>query len=481
MELILIPLIAALLAAFLNNRLAKLFAFSVSVIQLGITLYFLSQFNNDGTLSHVVTKTWMDGLGFSFNIGMDGISMLMVLLTNLLVPCILLLTWDNESDKKGYHALILLMQAALIGVFCATDGLLFYIFWELALIPIYFICAIWGGENRLKITLKFFIYTFVGSLAMLASLIYLYLKTPYPHSFDISQLVDVILVGDQAIWVALGFLFAFAVKIPVFPFHTWQPDTYTVAPTGGTMMLSGIMLKMGLFGLIRWFLPLFPETLAIIQWPFIILCVIGIIYGAVIAIRQDDLKRLIAYSSISHVALIAAGIMTATLTGIQGSLFQMFSHGINIVALFGCVWIIEKHTGTRSISALGGLAKKSPVFAVLMILAVFGTLAVPLTNGFVGEFLLLNSLFTFNATLSVFAGLTIILCAVYILRMYQLGMFGEAKSDTTVKPLTTQYIALFVLAGIIIATGIFPQPLFDLTSSSVHHIIEQATTLVNIK
>lgn len=475
MELILIPIFAALLAAFLKNKMAKFFALVVSLIQLTITLVFLFKFNNDGSFSHVWELQWMNEIGFNIRCSMDGISMLMVLLTNVLVPCILLLTWDTSEENRGYHALILLMQGALIGVFCAADGLLFYIFWELALIPIYFICAIWGGENRLKITLKFFIYTFVGSLAMLASLLFLYLKTPYPHSFEIGKLVDVILFDKEAVWVSLGFLFAFAVKIPIFPFHTWQPNTYTTSPTGGTMLLSGIMLKMGLFGLIRWFLPLFPEALPTVQWPFQILCVIGIIYGAIIAIKQDDLKRLIAYSSLSHVALIAGGIMTATVTGIQGALFQMFSHGVNIVALFGCVWIIEKNTGTRSIIALGGLAKKSPVFAVLMILAIFGTLAVPLTNGFVGEFLLLNSIFTFNATLSVFAGLTIVLCAVYILRMYQLGMFGEIKIDVAIKPLTSQYVALFVLAAIILATGIFPQPIFDLTSSSVHHIIEQAT------
>jgi NADH-quinone oxidoreductase subunit M len=373
-----------------------------------------------------------------------------------------------------FYSLVLLMQAALIGVFTSLDGLLFYIFWEFALIPIYFICAIWGDEDRIRITLKFFIYTFVGSLFMLLSLIYLYLQTPAPHSFDIEALYQVKLSGNAALFTLIGFFVAFAIKMPIFPFHTWQPDTYTVAPTGGTMLLSGIMLKMGIYGLIRFMVPTCSLAFTQYSYIFIILAVIGIVYASIIAIQQRDMKRIIAYSSIAHVGLIAAGVMVFNKQGLQGGLIQMLGHGVNVVGLFLACDIIEQRTSTRLLKRLGGIAHVAPRFAVLFMIIMMGSVAVPLTNGFVGEFLLLNAVYTYNPILGAVAGLTIIFCAIYMLRIYQWTMFGETNENTaSFYDLDfREFTLLTILALIVIVCGIFPQPIFDLTAESVNKLLQ---------
>ncbi len=259
---------------------------------------------------------WVEQMGISFKVGMDGFSLLMVLLTNALVPLIIFSTFDREiDDHKNYFSLIFLMQFALVGVFTSLDGFLFYVFWELALIPIWFICLLWGGKDEHASHLKFFIYTLSGSLLMLVGLIYLYLQTPGTHSFDIDSFYALVLSQEQQSWMFWAFFLAFAIKIPVFPFHTWQPDTYTNAPTQGTMLLSGIMLKMGLYGIIRWMLPVIPEGIAEWSWLAIALAVVGILYSSAMAIAQKDFKRLIAYSSIAHVGFIAAGIFSLNMIG----------------------------------------------------------------------------------------------------------------------------------------------------------------------
>jgi len=263
LELIIIPFIAALAVFFGGRKQAAPLALLGSLITLAYTLTVLSGFNTDGQFHLITDFPWLNN-GIRFRTGLDGIGMLLVLLTHVLIPVIVLLQWKrDEADNAGFFGLILLMQAALAGVFSALDGLVFYIFWELALIPVWFICARWGGENRHRITLKFFIYTFLGSVFMLASLLYLYFHTPDTHSFSWEALSAVNLSGNEAMWVGAGLLLAFFIKIPVFPFHTWQPDTYTVSPSSGTMLLSGIMLKMGLFGLVRWYLPMVPEAIAV--------------------------------------------------------------------------------------------------------------------------------------------------------------------------------------------------------------------------
>ena len=318
-------------------------------------------------------------------------------------------------------------------------------------------------------TIKFFIYTFIGSLAMLASLIYLYLKTKN-HSFAYEELLAVQLNHIESIWVGAGFLFAFAVKIPIFPFHSWQANTYTYAPAQGSMLLSGIMLKMGLYGLLRWYMPIAAESISFYQPIIVTLSVIGIIYGAVIAIKQNDLKRLIAFSSLSHVGLIAAGFFTLTEIGIQGGILQMFVHGINVVALFYIVEIIETHAGSRELSGLGGLAKFNRLFAAIYLIVVLGTAAVPFTNGFPGEFMLLKGVFDYNTISGVFAGLTIILCAVYMLRMYQFSMLGESK--TSFKEIGIKQLwPLLILVAIILVIGISPMLILDKVNPSVQKIM----------
>lgn len=425
----------------------------------------------------IVNFPWL-GESVRFNLKVDGLTWLLLLLTNGLIPFIIASQAEDKVSK--ITPLIFLMQIGLNGVFMAFDGLLFYIFWELAMIPIYFITLIHSERERFKTTIRFFIYTFVGSLAMLASLIYLYGKTGY-SSFSYDNLFAVNLSYTESLWVGLGFLLAFLIKIPVFPFHLWQPNTYVWAPAQGSMLLSGIMLKMGLYGLIRWYLLLVPESIDFYQPIVISLAVIGIVYGALIAIRQDDMKRIIAYSSLSHVGLIAAGIMTLTLDGLNGAGLQMLVHGVNVVGLFWGIDLIERTFKSRDLYDLGGLASESKWFTIGFFLFVIGSVAAPLTNGFPGEFMLLKSLFTFNTTVVVFAGLTIILCAIYMLRMFQFSMLGEADEDLNEHgKITTniEVVAFIILSISVILIGVFPQNIIDIINPSMDQILKE---LANVK
>lgn len=481
--LLFIPLAAAIVLLSIRQLPARQIAIAVTLVNLAVTGIALAGFNTDGSFNYEVNLPWVSTAGISFRLGLDGISMLLVLLTNLLAPLIVYTSFSRSFELESrYYGLVLLMTAALNGVFMALDGLLFYVFYELALIPIYFICAIWGGENRVRITLKFFIYTFVGSLFMLVALLAVYLKTPVAateglpaaaHSFAWEHLVAVQLDGSTAWWVMLGFFLAFAVKMPVFPFHTWQPDTYVTAPTGGTMLLSGIMLKMGIYGVIRWMVPLAPEALHAWAPVFLGLAVTGIVYASLIAVKQSDLKRLIAYSSIAHVGLIAAGVIAWNKTGVQGGMIQMLNHGINVVGLFFVVDMLERRLGSRSLLDMGGIAKSAPKFATLFMIVMLGSVAVPLTNGFVGEFLLLNGVWNYNNWLGAAAGLTIIFSAVYMLRAYGLVMFGEANRQTEnfADVDRREWVVLGALAGMVLLFGFFPQIILNLTDGSVNRIL----------
>lgn len=475
LSLILIPLATSLFLLFARpHAAARQWALIATLLNFGVSLFALNGFSTDGSFNHEINLPWVASAGISFRIGLDGISLLMVLLTNLLSPLIVLSSWERpQAPEARYYGLLLMMVGALNGVFMALDGLLFYVFYELALIPIYFICAIWGGESRIRVTLKFFIYTFIGSLFMLVALLYVYLQTPGSHSFRWEDLVSVALPQGAAWWVMLGFFLAFAVKMPVFPFHTWQPDTYTVAPTGGTMLLSGIMLKMGVYGVIRWMVPLAPEAMH--QWTpiFMSLAIIGIVYASIIAVKQSDFKRLIAYSSIAHVGLIAAGVLAWNKTGLQGSLIQMLNHGINVVGLFFIVDLIERRMDTRMMADMGGIAKSAPRFAVLFMIVMLGAVAVPLTNGFPGEFLLLNGVWNYNNWMGAVAGLTIIFGAVYMLRAYGLAMFGAPNAHTAqFKDVSTnEWVVLGVISALVILLGFFPQAVLNLTDGSVNRIL----------
>ena len=475
--LIFFPLIAALLLLFTKGEQVKQIALGATIIEFAIAIFAVTQYQHGNATQFEASYPWIRSLGINFHVGMDGISLLMVLLTTFLVPIIILTSFNKDyRNPSRFYSLVLAMQFALVGVFVSLDGFLFYIFWELALIPIYFICLLWGGEGRAKITFKFFVYTLTGSLFMLGALIYLYLHTEGTHSFDIAAIYKAG-QGLNAIhqgYVFLAIFIAFAIKMPIFPFHTWQPDTYTVAPAQGTMLLAGIMLKMGTYGVIRWLLPVAP--LGVAHWSnvAITLSVIGIVYASCIAIVQKDFKRLIAYSSIAHVGLISAGILACNVQGVQGGMLQMISHGVNVVGLFFIVDILQKRYGTRDIDSLGGIRNLNPQFAVLFLFVLLGSVALPLTNGFVGEFLLLNGVFQFNPWIAAFAGLSVILGAVYMLRSYQSIMLGETNALTgSFAPLSqSEKTVLVILCIAIIGFGVYPKPLLDIAEPSVVKLVD---------
>ncbi len=422
----------AVIGLFIPIRYGNRFASISSLLVFFYSLYLFITFPISADPQYVIDCAWIQSLGIHFKVGMDGISMLLVMLTTFLTPLIIFSIRKSEPRPRAFYSLLLFMEMALIGVFVSMDGFLFYIFWEIALIPIYFICLLWGGRDRVRITLKFFIYTITGSLFMLVALIYLYLHTPGQHSFDIQELYAAgkSLSGHQQCILFWFFFLAFGIKMPIFPLHTWQPDTYTDAPTQGTMMLSGIMLKMGIYGVIRWMIPMLPLGIAQNANYVLWLSVAGVIYAGIIAFTQKDMKRLIAYSSISHVGLIAAGIFAFNQQGLQGGVIQMLSHGINVVGLFFVVDIIQSRTGTRDIGSLGGIRLKAPFLATVFAIIMLGAVALPLTDGFPGEFLLISGVFSFQRIAGAVAGLTIIIGAVYMLRTYQRTMLNETSLET---------------------------------------------------
>ncbi|MFN5889830.1 MAG: NuoM family protein [Bacteroidota bacterium] len=471
MILIFLPVLASIIFALFGRKFNQWIAFVFAAIPMifAVNLFYTSGDTSSFLRNTLVDYPWLSQ-NFRFTLGYDGITGLLLLLTNGLIPLIVLSGIREDENRVRNTALTLIMQGALNGVFMARDGLMFYIFWELALLPIYFITLSMKHGNAFKITLRFFLFTFIGSLAMLASLMYIVIfKTNF--SFAYADIINASYSLNESIWLGGGFLMAFAVKIPIIPFHSWQADTYTHSPSVGSMLLSAIMLKMGLYGLIRWYLPVFPESIEYYKPIVLSLSVAGVLYGAIIALRQQDLKRLIAFSSLSHVGLIAAGIFTLSATGLEGAVLQMIVHGINVFGLFLAIEIIETHTGSRNLVDLGGLAKNNRWFTIAFVVMALGAAAVPLTNGFPGEFLLLKSIFDERATLAVIAGITIILGAAYMLRMLQFSLFGEG--DGVIKSLNLgQLISLVVVVFFVLFLGLFPQVILDSVQLSINSIIE---------
>ena len=472
--LILFPFLAAI-GAMLSGSNAKKIALAAAIIEFGISVYMTLGFDPAAGTQYMQEFWWVASLGISYKVGLDGISLLLVLLTTFLVPIIILSSFKHEYKNPGlFYALILTMQMALVGVFSALDGFLFYIFWELALIPIYLICLMWGGKDRVRITLKFFIYTLFGSLLMLAALIWMWMKTPAPHSFDIHALYSLNLSATEQGWIFWAFFLAFAIKMPVFPFHTWQPDTYTDSPTPGTMLLSGIMLKMGVYGVIRWLLPVVPE--GVHEWgtTAMVLSVIGVVYASCIALVQKDFKRLIAYSSIAHVGLISAGVFSLTMQGIEGGVIQMLSHGINVVGLFFIAEMIMERMHTRNLDELGGIRLVAPGFSTFFLIILLATVALPLTNGFIGEFLLINGIFQYSTWMAAVSGLTIILGAVYMLRSYQKIALGVSNKHTEkFQDLTTnEKLVLIPLVIMIFWIGVYPSYFMNIAEPSIKTLRE---------
>jgi NADH-quinone oxidoreductase subunit M len=428
-------------------------------------------------LLNQVSYVWLPGIGASFALILDGLTRTLTLLTAIVVPiAILNVPAGKYKNPNVFFGLLMLTFCGLLGVFMAIDALVFYLFWELALIPVYFLSSIYGGEKRIKATFKFFIYTFVGSLFLLIGIFFIYLKTS--SSFSLVSFYNATPVNDDQLWVFLLFLIAFAIKMPIFPFHTWQPEAYEQAPTPVTMILSGVMVKMGLFGVIRWLLPMFPYAAKVYAEPMTILIVIGMIYASFIAIKQDSVKKLIAYSSIAHVGLMAAGLFTLKAVAINGVFIQMFNHGINIVGLWLIADLIERQTGVSKISELGGIAKKAPILAIFMVIIAFANIALPMTNAFVGEFMLFNGLFQMKPWIAALAGVSIILSAIYTLNMVKNVFYGEVSAAVvSFKDINALQIGMLtVITLLIFILGLYPTPYFNMITETVGLILNKFGT-----
>lgn len=478
--LILVPLVSGLLAfSFKNDKAVRSWTLFSSIVTLVVSLAGLTVFKTDNYLQF--HASWIDSINASFSVKLDGMGQILCLLNAVSFPLVFVSTWKSEYKKSNnFFGLMLLMQAGLMGVFLSMDALLFYFFWELALIPAYFLCSQWGGERRIAVTFKFFIYTFTGSILMLVAIIYIYLQTP-THSFDISAFYDTTLNNKSVSWLFWLMFIAFAIKMPIWPLHTWQPDTYEQSPTAVTMILSGVMVKMGVLGIIRWLMPVLH--LSFYQWGDTVstLAITGMIYASLIAIQQDDLKRLAAYSSIAHIGLMCATLFAETQSGMQGVMIQMFNHGINIIGLWIVIELIERQFGTRKISELGGLAQRSPAMAILLVIVALANIGLPLTNGFIGEFLMFNGIFASTVTkyyivFTVLAASTIILAAVYMLNMIRKVFYGETNSLTmagySLRP--NEKMALAIIVALVFVIGVYPKIFLNITQETSEFILQKA-------
>jgi NADH-quinone oxidoreductase subunit M len=462
-----------------NQSIPAWIALIISTIGIAITsnLGMVVIRGNDGDILDQ-RFDWLPELGASFATHVNGLSAMLCLLACICFVLIILSTMGKNIDRSNsFYGFMLLTLAGLIGVFIAWDALLFYIFWELALIPVYFLCSMWGGENRIKVSFKFFIYTFVGSLLMLVALLFMYNKTP-DHSFSwvsFSNLKDVLSLAEQRNLFWLLFI-AFAIKMPIFPLHTWQPDTYAQSLSPVTMILSAIMVKMGLFAVVRWLNPILPNAGQEYSTIVMTLCVIGIVYSSLLAINQSNIKKLVAYSSIAHIGLMCAALFSFSQIGIVGAGVQMFSHGINIIGMWILVYFIENKFGTTDLKKMGGIAALNPTFTIFLVVVTLANVALPLTNGFIGEFMMFNGLFNakhlhsnnWNIALTVLAGLGVIFSAVYSLGMVQKVAFGELQNKNLTKENTKlsnfEWLALAIITILIIVFGFYPQPIIDLVS-----------------
>ena len=463
--LILIPLLSGILSFAMKGDGAKVLALISSIFTLAVSVY-VSGANYSAPISYI--HDWIPILGTHFSLMGDGMSSMLCLLTGIVVTVVMIVNVNKEVEKPGaFYGFLLLSQAGLMGVFLAYDALVFYVFWELALIPVYFLCSKWGGEKRIAVTFKFFVYTFVGSLMMLAGLIYLSMQTQGMSSYawaDIVRAGSSLPAGTQ-VWLFWLIFIAFAIKMPIFPFHTWQPDTYEQSPTPVTIILSALMVKMGLFAILRWLLPVLPAGVAYWSDTVVILSVIGIVYASCIAIVQTDLKRLVAYSSIAHMGLMCAAAFSHSNIGMHGIMVQMFNHGINITGMWLMVSMIENRWGTRDMTKLGGMATAAPQMAIALVIISLANIALPLTNGFVGEFMLFNGLFSGGIPVMVVAGLGIILGAVYTLNMIQKAAYGQVTAMVVKKDMSmNEYLGIGIIIVLILFLGVYPKPLLDLTS-----------------
>ena len=491
--LLFIPLLGGVLLLFIGNKkenLIRYFGLAVSIITFLISLVIYFNFDlNNPSFQFVHKFDWIQNLHISYIVGVDGLSLLLVLLTTFLTPLTLISSWSSIQKKvKEFTFFMLMLEVGMLGVFVSLDLFLFYIFWEAMLIPMYFIIGIWGGDNRIYASIKFFLYTFFGSLLMLVAIIWLavYASTPLGH-FS-TNLIELYKIGPQVPqniqnWMFLAFTFSFAIKVPIFPLHTWLPDAHVQAPTAGSVILAGVLLKMGTYGLLRFCLPLFPQASIKFAPVISILAIIGIIYGALVAMVQKDMKKLVAYSSVAHLGFVVLGIFALTQESVQGAVIQMLNHGLSTGALFLLVGIIYERTHTREISEYGGIAKIVPIYVTFLMIASLSSIGLPGLNGFVGEFLIL--LGSFKSTVlgswwyTIFAATGVIFAAVYLLWMYQRVVFGEVKNPKLNELTDMNKRELLVLIPIfifIVWIGIYPSTFLNVSKQSSQKIIEHVIT-----
>ncbi|GAA4759604.1 MULTISPECIES: complex I subunit 4 family protein [Flavobacterium] len=474
---ILILLLFGTFATYLaGDKLAKTVAIIFSLASVAGSIFILNQ-HSAGIDTSFMTS-WISNPNIYIALKVDGLSLAMLLLTTVLTSIILFSSFGNNyNNSKSFYALVLFMSFAMVGTFLSADAFLYYIFWELALIPIYFIALIWGNgdaDERKRAIVKFFIYTLAGSLFMLMAFIYLFNRA---GSLMIGDLYMIRLTENEQFWIFTAFFLAYAIKIPIFPFHTWQANTYQMSPSVGTMLLSGIMLKMGLYSVIRWQLPIAPLAAKTYMDILILLSVIGVVYGSIVALKQRNLKKLLAYSSLAHVGLIAAGAYTLTLDGLRGAVLQMIAHGFVVVGLFFAVEIIERRLQTQEISEMGGIRIQDNKFASMFMIVMLASVALPSTFNFIGEFTLLYSLYNVNIWFAIIAGTTIILGAVYMLKMFQHVMLGE-KTDKVFKGITVQESVVFVIIiAVLLFFGLYPKPINDLITPALQEIVTKINKL----
>ncbi len=479
------PLLGVLVLLLLDkDRLSaiKTTAFLASLFNFFISLYLYFNFSSETAgMQFSAKKTWIESLGISYHMGIDGISLFLILLTTFLTPLAILSSWSAITEKvKGYYVSMLFLETGMIGVFVSLDLFLFYVFWEAMLLPMYFLIGIWGGPRKIYATIKFVLFTMTGSLLMLVAILVLYFMNHSftgAYSFDLLEIAKLPIPLGAQFWLFAAFALAFAIKVPMFPFHTWLPDAHVEAPTAGSVILAGVLLKMGTYGFLRFCLPLFPNAFIDFVPLFSVLAIIGIIYGALVCIRQDDVKSLVAFSSVSHLGFVMLGLFTLNVQGIEGGILQMVNHGISTGALFLIVGMIYEKRHTRLIADFGGLSRKIPVFAAFFMIVTLSSIGLPGTNGFVGEFLILLGAFKTNVIYAVFAATGIILAAVYMLWMYQRTMFGKITrpENEDVKDLNLrEKLILIPLVLVIFWIGLYPKGFFVKMEPSVKSLIENA-------
>jgi NADH-quinone oxidoreductase subunit M len=484
-------LFALVLWVWPNRNTIKHLAFGLSLVEFVWSLNIVARFDKTTAALQMVEKfNWIERFGISYFFAIDGLSLWLVILTAFIMPITILCSWTAIQDRvKGFLIALFILQTAMLGTFLAMDAIFFYTFWEMSLVPMYFLIGIWGGQRRVYATVKFFIYTMIGSVLMLVSIIYLMRLTGEATGKMSASILDFYNLDLSPLYIAGHFLssqtlmfftfaLAFAIKVPVFPFHTWLPDAHVEAPTPGSVILAAIMLKMGTYGFIRWAIPIFPESAQYYAWIFLLIGVIGILYGAFVAMVQPDIKKLVAYSSVSHMGYVILGIFVMNQQGVTGSLYQMLNHGISTGMLFILVGMIYERTHSREISQYGGLASKLPNFTIFFFIATLSSIAVPLTNGFVGEFLILLGTFKSNSVIGSIAVLGVIFGAVYMLWMFKRVFFGKPGPLVTdehhhLHDLSVREMAILVpMVVLVFWMGLFPVHFLSYSETSIKHLIE---------